>query len=197
MTDISIRLFDRANLAWEGKRVTIRDVQLFQIVSLLDMLKAYAFGFYTVALALQALRVRANVFRDTNVNVDEYLKLEFEKLLAALKEECANLSLRHTLNMTLGVESKYRARAYPDKLTYSPDKYTYSDLWNDLDTLDISFSSELREELIFRKRSVTSIENIQKLKDRPLDSPFSRAYPLHCIYRGIHHGSPHIIREVN
>lgn len=117
-------------------------------LSLLDMLKAYAFGFYNVALALQKLRVYAELRGGSNI--DQFTQREFEQFHAAMKEECGNLELKHALNMTLGIESKYRSKTDPGVFTYGSDKYSYSDLLNDLDAIDISFSSELREELIFR-----------------------------------------------
>lgn len=115
------------------------------------MLKAYAFGFYKVALALQKLRVHAELSVGST-KIDEVVRPRFEEFLSLMKEECGNLELKHTLNMTIGFESKYRNRVEPANLYFSlrSDKYTYSDLLNDLDALDISFSSELREELIFR-----------------------------------------------
>lgn len=111
------------------------------------MLKAHAFGFYKVALALQNLRVHAEL---ANGKVDEFRRPLFEELLAMMKEECENLDLTHILNMTLGIESKYGSKVDPGKFSFRSHKYTYSDLLNDLDALDISLSSELREELIFR-----------------------------------------------
>ena len=119
-----------------------------RFLGLLDMLKAYAIGSYKVALDLQNLRVHAGLSRSVGGTVDLLDQTKFEKFLASMKEECASLELKHTLNMTLGIESKYRSRKRGDYYTY--EQYTYSDLVNDLDALDISFSSELREELIFR-----------------------------------------------
>jgi hypothetical protein len=129
-------------LGFTGFNLKLRSLSLF------DMLKAYAFGFYKVALDLQNLRVHARL-SPKGSTVNEIDQGEFEKFLASMKEECGNLTLKHTLNMTLGIEAKYRSKATPGMFSYL-DKYTYSDLVNDLDALDISFSSELREELIFR-----------------------------------------------
>jgi hypothetical protein len=116
------------------------------------MLKAYAVGFYKVAIDLQELRVHAR-FRSGKVKISLSTQAEFEKLLASMKEECRNLELNHTLNMVLGIESKYRSRI-EDKADRSfSEGYTDSDLLNDLDTLDMSFSNELGGGLIFRIES--------------------------------------------
>ena len=112
------------------------------------MLKAYAVGSYKVALALQELRIHAG-FSSRDGEVDKFDRPNILNFLAALKAECRNLELTHTLNMTLGIEEKYQRKTSPSVFSYR-DKYTYSDLVNDLDALDISFTSELREELIFR-----------------------------------------------
>jgi hypothetical protein len=117
-------------------------------LSLLDMLKPYAFGFYNVALALEKLRLHAGVSR--NSKVDKYDRPKVEAFFDSMKEECEKLDLKHTLNLTLGIEAKYRRKIDSDRIDFLSDKYTQGDLLNDLDALDISFSNELREELIFR-----------------------------------------------
>jgi hypothetical protein len=120
-----------------------------RFLSLFDMLKAYAFGFYKVAIGLQNLRVYAGLCssRDT---INTSTQAEFERFLTSMKDECRNLELKHTLNMTLGIESKYRSKIESKGYSMRNAAYTDFDLLNDLDALDISFSSELREEVIFR-----------------------------------------------
>ena len=115
-------------------------------LSLLDMLKAYAEVFYKVAFDLQELRLYAAVGRKRLVSENE--KARFEAFLTYLKSECANLELKHTLNMALGIESKYRSKKDGDVFPY--EKYIGSDLVNDLDAIDISFCSELHEQWILR-----------------------------------------------
>jgi hypothetical protein len=123
-------------------------------LSLLDMLKAYAVGFYQVALALQEMRSEAEIRKDLwKEGIDEFAQRKFRTLLASIKQECATLELKHTLSMTQGIESKFLARAKFEKgsvFGIGSAPYTYVDLSNDLETINMSFSNELQEELIFR-----------------------------------------------
>ncbi len=78
-------------------------------LSLFDMLKAYAIGFYKVAIGLEEMRAYAGLASgQTKISLSK--QGQFEKLLASIKEECKRLELNHTLNMTLGIESKYRRK---------------------------------------------------------------------------------------
>jgi hypothetical protein len=74
--------------------------------------------------------------------------------------------------MALGIESKYRSKKEGDRYPY--EKYAYPDLANDLAAIDISFSSELHEELIFR---IASGKNDYFEKDDLFGPEVSSAFP--------------------
>ncbi len=118
-------------------------------LSLLDMLRAYAVGFYKVAIELQEIRVRAR-FGTSDTKVSAMMRSQFEQLLALIKVECRNLGLDHTLSMTGGIEARYRERVAGKTLSTFSRGYTENDLLSDLDTLEMSFANELSGELIFR-----------------------------------------------
>jgi hypothetical protein len=132
-----------------GFQLGFKDSKPKLLLSLLDMLKAYALGFYKVAIDLQELRVYASL-RSGETKISSFTQANFEKLLASMKEECRNLELSHTLKMALGIESKYRTKIEGKADRILGECYTDSDLLSDLDTLDMSFSNELGGELIFR-----------------------------------------------
>ena len=117
------------------------------------MLKAYATGFYKVAIELQEMRVRARL-GPSDTKVPEYLLPQFNQLLTLIKAECRNLELDHTLNMTLGIEARYKSKTSQSGLgeifSFGTQKYTENDLLSDLDTLEMSFRNELSGQLIFR-----------------------------------------------
>lgn len=119
--------------------------------SLLDMLKAYATGFYKIALSLQALRAKAGLNTNSKNTIPALVQKEFEDFLSLIEEECRNLELAHTLAMAVGIESRYRSKISNETTNYFlQDYYTSLSLFNDLDTLDLSFSNELASDLIFR-----------------------------------------------
>jgi hypothetical protein len=163
-----------ASLARDGGfQLGFKDSKLkLRLLSQLDMLKAYAVGFYKVAIDLQGLRVSAN-FRTGQTKISLSTQALFEKLLVSMKEECKNLELSHTLKMMLGIESKYRSKLEAADRILS-EGYTDSDLVNDLDTLDMSFSNELGEELIFR---IASRGNGYFEKDDLFGPEVSSAFP--------------------
>ena len=106
------------------------------------MLKAYAFGFYEVALQLEKLRTLAEL---RSGEIDKYDAEAFQTVLGAIQTECVNLGLNHTLNLSRGIGQRFQEKMRDDWL-----KYKAAGLSNDLGTLNISFINELREELIFR-----------------------------------------------
>jgi hypothetical protein len=137
------------------------------------MLKAYALGFYKVAIDLQDMRVHADL-HSGGTKIDSPTQTKFEKLLASMKEECGNLELSHTLKMVQGVESKYRTKIESKAFGISRDCYCDADLLNDLNTLDMSFSNELGAELIFR---ITSGRNDYFEKDDLFGPEVTSAFP--------------------
>jgi len=118
------------------------------VISLLDMLKAYATGFYKIATALGSMRAYAGISTSAS-KISSRDSAQFEKVLASIKEECTKLELRHTLSMALSIESNYRLKL-SQKDTYLSKGYTEVDLLHDLNTLDMSFTNELGSDLIFR-----------------------------------------------
>ena len=147
-------------------------------LSLLDMLKAYAAAFYKIALNLQDLRSDADLRkRMSDGGINDVAQKSFKKLLTSIKQECITLELKHTLSMTQGIESKFLAREKADPgsvFSIGIAPYTYADLLNDLDTLDMSFSNELQEELIFR---IAPDKNNYFEKDDLFGPEVSHAFP--------------------
>jgi len=112
------------------------------------MLKAYATGFYKIAIDLERMRVFAGVSAAKS-KINSVTQADFEKVLASMKVECKNLELNHTLSMVLSIESNYRNKV-AETDSYFSKGYTESDLFHDLDTLNMSFINELGSDLIFR-----------------------------------------------
>ena len=142
-------------------------------LSLLDMLKAYAAGFYKVAIELQEMRVRARL-GPTDTKVPSFILTQFNELLALIKDECRNLELDHTLNMTLGIEARYQFKAAGQTGGIFSQGYTENDLLSDLDILEMSFGNELSGELIFR---IASDKNRYFEKENLFGSEVASAFP--------------------
>jgi hypothetical protein len=142
-------------------------------LSLLDMLKAYAAGFYRVAIELQELRVRAR-FGTSDTKVHDHTLNQFHRILELIKEECKNLGLDHTLKMTEGIEGRCLLRTVGTMGIEIGIRYTENDLLSDLDTLEMSFRNELRGELIFR---IAPDKNRYFEKDDLFGSEVANAFP--------------------
>jgi hypothetical protein len=113
----------------------------YGVVSLLDMLKRYAFGFYEVTCRLEALRSTARIYEGTHQQVSplyEHHRTELLNCLTEMRVECDKLELANTTNLILYLESE---------VTRKGKDYTNSDLLNSLNTLGYSFSGELRRRL--------------------------------------------------
>jgi hypothetical protein len=136
------------------------------------MLKAYAVGFYRIAIGLEDLRAYAKL-RGGESKADPATRADFEKVLAAMKAECKNLELHHTLSMVQSIEAHYKIKV-AEKDTYFSKGYTDSDLLHDLNTLDMSFSNELGSDLIFR---IAFDKNIYFDKDALFGSDVATAFP--------------------
>jgi hypothetical protein len=136
------------------------------------MLKAYALGFYKVAIDLAELRAYARL-RTGQTKIDSPTQIKFESLLASIKEECGRLELSHTLKMTQGIESKYQSKLKLKDTTFG-ECYSDSDLLHDLNTLDMSFSNEFGGELIFR---IASGGNAYFEKTHLFGSEVTNAFP--------------------
>jgi hypothetical protein len=143
-------------------------------LSLLDMLNAYAGGFYKVAIELQEIRVRTR-FGASDSKPPDFILIQFSQLLELMKEECRNLELDHTLNMILGIEARFKLKTENQTLGRVFGKgYTENDLLSDLDTLEMSFGNELRGELIFR---IAPDKNRYFEKDNLFGSEVAAAFP--------------------
>jgi hypothetical protein len=112
------------------------------------MLKRYAFSFYEVLVHLEALRNDARLLGTfDNYSYSGPRKVDSTKredMIACLKEirtECENLDLTHTPSLISFAESEVQRKG---------DKYTYTDILKDLDTLSFSFANELRRNSCFR-----------------------------------------------
>jgi hypothetical protein len=113
-------------------------------VSLWDMLQRYAFGFYDVVCRLEAMREVARISESAGSSysskVPDSTRGELLESLPKMRKECDALSLDSTSDLVGRLESEVPRKG---------DKYTYKDLWNDLDTLSFSFSSGLKKRIAF------------------------------------------------
>jgi hypothetical protein len=116
------------------------DHKPYGVVSLLDMLKRYAFSFYDVACRLESLRSSARVYEDGTTKIYEHHLKELLACLPEMRAECDKLALVNTSNLTSHLESE---------VTRKGKDYPYSVLLNALNTLGFSFSGELRKRLFF------------------------------------------------
>lgn len=91
-------------------------------MSLLDMLKRYAFSFYEVVLHIEELQKDARVFASTSAYSGQKVSThKREDMIACLKEmrtECEKLDLTHTASMISFSESEVQRKG---------DDYTYTD----------------------------------------------------------------------
>ena len=140
-------------------------------LSLLDMLKAHAVGFYKIAIGMEELRAYAKL--RSAVKVDASDRAKFEELLASMKQECKKLELHYTLAMVRSIEANYKNKV-AETDTYFSKGYIESDLLHDLNTLDMSFSNELGSDLIFR---IASNKNEYFEKDALFGSEVTNAFP--------------------
>ena len=109
-------------------------------MSLLDMLKRYAFGFYEVACRLESLRSYAGVYENGTTKIYEHHLEELLNCLPDMRSECDKLALVNTSNLISHLESE---------VTRKGRDYPYSVLLNALNTLNFAFSGELRKRLFF------------------------------------------------
>ena len=116
----------------------------FQIVSLLDVLKRYAFGFYEVALRLGELRRVARLYASSPSSATNRLdgseRTRMSKSLMAMSKECENLGLVATFDLISFMKSECDRKG---------EDYNYNDLQNDIETVSFSFSNELRKRFFF------------------------------------------------
>ena len=142
-------------------------------LSLLDMLKAYAAGFYEVAIVLQEMRVRARL-NPSDTKIPSFIASQFNSLLTLIKAECKNLELNHTLGMAFSIEERYHRKAAEEIGGVFGRGYTEKDLLSDLDTLEMSFGNELGGQVIFR---IASDKNSYFEKDDLFGSEVANAFP--------------------
>jgi hypothetical protein len=115
-------------------------------VTLLDMLKRYAFSFYEVVSRIEYLRHEAKVLGQgsayvTPTTVYEHTVNALKATLAEMRAECEKLDLIPTTDLISHIESEIRLKE---------KTYNYADLSNHLDTLCFSFATELRKNSCFR-----------------------------------------------
>jgi hypothetical protein len=142
------------------------------VVTLLDMLKRYSFGFYEVITRLEKLRYRAGVFGSSSsygLATTQMSKAETEELSTALKDmrkECETLMLGDTVDRIDFIESEVIRKG---------DRYSYADTLKDLDHLSHSFSGGLRKRFFFGIRD----ENKEYFHADDLAGPkVNSAFPL-------------------
>lgn len=114
-----------------------------RLVSLLDMLKRYGFGFYEVVCRLERLYEYARIGFNSSYpeKVHAYKRTELSEALAEMRMQCDALSLEHTSGLVSHAEAQVLRKG---------EGYTNNELLSDLDTLRFSFSTELRKRLFFR-----------------------------------------------
>jgi hypothetical protein len=122
------------------------DHKPYGVVSLLDMLKQYAFSFYEVISRLEKIKHRASLLGSTSsygLSTNVMSKFEREELSTALKDmrkECETLTLGDTVDRIDFIESEVVRKG---------EHYSYVDTLKDLDHLNHSFSSGLRKRFFF------------------------------------------------
>src|ERR1700694_3507960 len=108
-------------------------------VSLLDMLKRYAFSFYEVISRIEGLRHRAEL-----LGSDKLYEHELKALIDTLAEmltECEKLDLISTTGLITHIQSEVNRKG---------KKYSHHALSNHLDTFSFTFADELRRNTFFR-----------------------------------------------
>ena len=108
------------------------------VVSLLDMLKRYAFSFYEVVIRIERLRRTAAV---DSGKADSYRLAELSEALIEMRAECVKLDLAHIPDLISHIESEVHRKG---------KDYSCEDMVNHLDTLASSFATELRRNSVFR-----------------------------------------------
>jgi len=128
----------------EGTSLTA--LRPYQIVSLLDMLQEYAFGFYEVLIRLEKLRNTASTFSlagsysSSPYKIDEIVREEISNSLGAMRTECETLDLDDTSGLISFIESELRRKG---------ESYTYNDLLKDIETISFSFARGLGKRFFF------------------------------------------------
>jgi hypothetical protein len=115
-------------------------------VTLLDMLKRYAFSFHEVVIRLEQLRNRALIHESIGPQylaapVSKWEREELSNSLRDMRKECDSLMLADTAELISFMESEVLRKA---------DKYSFGDILKDLETLNFSFSTGLRKRFFFR-----------------------------------------------
>lgn len=105
-----------------------------------DVLERYSFGFYELILRAQQLRSEVNSFGNSQLLFKDQ-RAQFPSLLAQLKMECAAFGLSNTLALATYVEERHVQKG---------DKYVYTELLSDLDSVIFAFGDELRREVFVR-----------------------------------------------
>jgi hypothetical protein len=116
------------------------------VVSLLDMLKRYAFSFYGVMSRIESLRYEASLHATSTYSVSpttvyDHTLARLGPILTEMRTECDKLDLTSTTDLVTHIESEVRLKG---------KNYTYVDLSNHLNTLSFSFSTELQKKTCFR-----------------------------------------------
>jgi hypothetical protein len=115
------------------------------LLSLLDMLKRYAFGFYEVITSLEKLRNKANLYAygsySRKSEVDVFDRAAINKALLDMHKQCELLDIVATPDLILFMQSEIHRKG---------DDYNYNDLLKDVETLSFSFTNELRKRFFFR-----------------------------------------------
>ncbi len=110
------------------------------LVSLLDVLERYSFGFYELILSAQRLRSDVEVYGNSELLLEQQ-RSEFPAFLAKLTAECDVLGLSYTRSLAVHAESRLVAKG---------KNYSHKELLSDLDALIFSFGNELTKELFVR-----------------------------------------------
>lgn len=115
-------------------------------ISLLDMLKRYAFSFYEAIIRAEQLRTEARIWASSTIyavpkNTEEPAREQMVTRLQEIRTECASLGLTHTASLISFAESEVQRKG---------NAYTYVDMLKELDTVLFSFAEELRRNSCFR-----------------------------------------------
>jgi hypothetical protein len=117
------------------------------VVSLLDMLKRYAFSFYEVVSRIEYMRHEAKALGSfggaytSPTKVYEHSLDKLKLIFTDMRAECQTLDLISTTDLVTHIEKEVQRKG---------KDYTYVDLSNHLDTLCFSFEKELIKNSCFR-----------------------------------------------
>ena len=117
--------------------------------TLLDVLERYAFGFYDVVSALEHLRTNAELREGISMAPRDYELHDLQQLFGRVRGECEALALHHTAALAEQFQERYSTKQ-PTSRFSTEAKHNHTAIKNDLETLNSSFRSELKNELFVR-----------------------------------------------